>query len=80
LINVGSGEELTIRKLAETIAEVVDYKGEFVQDTSKPDGTMRKVLDVSRMQGLGWQHKMPLKEGIASAYWDMLNMMQDDAI
>lgn len=68
LINVGSGEELTIRELAETIAEVVDYKGEFVQDTSKPNGTMRKVMDVSRMQRLGWRPCWGLKEGIAATY------------
>jgi len=59
LINVGSGEDLTIRELAETIAEVVGYQGKFVQDTSKPDGTMRKVMDVSRINSLGWRRKMP---------------------
>ena len=73
LINVGSGEDLTIRKLAETIAEVVGYKGRFVQDTSKPDGTLRKIMDVSRINSLGWQRQMPLKEGIALSYLDMLN-------
>ncbi len=71
LINVGSGEDLTIRELAETVAEVVGYRGEFVQDTSKPDGTMRKVMDVSRLKNLGWQHKMPLKEGVALSCQDM---------
>ncbi len=55
LINVGSGEDLTIRELAETVAEVVGYQGKFVQDTSKPDGTMRKIMDVSRIRNLGWK-------------------------
>jgi len=64
LINVGTGEDLTIRELAETIAEVVGYKGKFVQDTSKPDGTMRKVMDVSKIQGLGWKARTGLEEGI----------------
>ena len=73
LINVGSGEDLTIRELAETIAEVVGYQGKFVQDTSKPDGTMRKVMDVSRINLLGWRRKMPLKEGIALSYQDLLS-------
>lgn len=73
LINVGSGEDLTIRELAETIAEVVGYKGKFVQDTSKPDGTMRKVMDVSRIKKLGWEPKMQLKNGIALAYTNFIN-------
>jgi GDP-L-fucose synthase len=71
LINVGSGEDLTIRELAETVAEVVGYKGAFVQDTSKPDGAMRKIMDVSRINALGWHHKIALKEGIALAYQDL---------
>ena len=68
LINVGTGTDLTIRELAETIAAVVGYKGKFVQDTSKPDGTMRKVMDVSKIHGLGWKAKTGLKEGIALTY------------
>lgn len=68
LINVGSGKDLTIRELAETIADATGYKGKFVQDTSKPDGTMRKVLDVCKIQGLGWEAKTGLKEGINLAY------------
>jgi GDP-L-fucose synthase len=70
LINVGTGEDLTIRALAETVAEVVGYQGKFVQDTSKPDGTMRKVMDVSRIRALGWQPIIALREGIALAYQD----------
>jgi GDP-L-fucose synthase len=68
LINVGTGTDLTIRELAETVAEVVGYKGRFVQDTSKPDGTMRKVMDVSKIQGLGWKATTSLKEGINLTY------------
>ncbi len=68
LINIGTGEDLTIRALAETIAEVVGYTGKFVQDTSKPDGTMQKVLDVSRLKALGWQARTDLMEGINLTY------------
>ena len=68
LINVGTGTDLTIRELAETVADAVGYRGKFVQDTSKPDGTMRKVMDVSRIQALGWRATTSLKEGIALTY------------
>ncbi|MGR9013558.1 MAG: GDP-L-fucose synthase family protein [Gammaproteobacteria bacterium] len=68
LINVGTGEDLTIRALAEMCAEVIGYNGRFVQDTSKPDGTMRKVLDVSRISRLGWKASTDLKEGINLTY------------
>ena len=68
LINVGSGEDLTIRELAETVAEVVGYQGKFVQDTSKPDGTMRKIMDVSRIRNLGWVPVTDLRAGIKLAY------------
>lgn len=68
LINVGTGEDLTIRALAEMCAEVVGYKGKFLQDTSKPDGTMRKVLDVSRIRGIGWSASTSLKHGINLTY------------
>jgi GDP-L-fucose synthase len=68
LINVGTGTDLTIRELAETVADVVGYKGKFVQDTSKPDGTMRKVMDVGKIHGLGWKASTSLKDGIQSTY------------
>jgi GDP-L-fucose synthase len=68
LINVGTGTDLTIRELAETVAAVVGYKGKFVQDTTKPDGTMRKVMDVSKIKGLGWKATTSLKEGIQLTY------------
>jgi GDP-L-fucose synthase len=75
LINVGSGEDLTIRELAETVAEVVAYQGAFVQDTSKPDGTMRKVMDVSRIRNLGWAPIQCLNSGITLAYNDYLGRL-----
>ena len=68
MINIGSGTDLTIRELAETVAAVVGYKGKFVQDTSRPDGTMRKVMDVSKMHGLGWKATTSLKQGITLTY------------
>jgi GDP-L-fucose synthase len=68
LINVGKGTDLTIRELAETVAGVVGYTGKFVQDTTKPDGTMRKVMDVSRIQSLGWKASTSLQEGISLTY------------
>jgi GDP-L-fucose synthase len=68
LINIGTGTDLTIRELAETVAAVVGYQGKFVQDTSKPDGTMRKVMDASKIQGLGWKATTSLKQGITLTY------------
>jgi GDP-L-fucose synthase len=72
LVNIGCGEDLTIRELAELVAEVVGFKGNLAFDTSKPDGTMRKTMDVSRINTLGWHHKMPLRTGITLSYQDML--------
>jgi GDP-L-fucose synthase len=68
LINVGSGVDLTIRELAETVAKAVGYTGKFVQDTSKPDGTLRKIMDVSKIHNLGWQASTGLLEGIKMTY------------
>ena len=73
LINVGFGEDLTIRDLAEIAADVVGYRGKFVQDTSKPDGTMRKLMDAGRMRELGWTPKVDLRTGISLAYQDYLS-------
>jgi len=72
LINIGCGNDLTVRELAETIARVVGFKGELRFDASKPDGTPRKLLDVSRMEKLGWRPKVSLADGIALAYKDYL--------
>lgn len=74
LVNVGSGEDLSIRALAETVADVVGYKGRFVQDTSKPDGTMRKVMDTSKIKQLGWAPTTGLTEGIRLAYENYLRL------
>jgi GDP-L-fucose synthase len=72
LINVGCGEDVTIRELAETVARVVGFGGKLVFDTSKPDGTPRKLLDVSRMFGLRWRPQVGLEEGIGRAYRDFV--------
>lgn len=68
LLNVGVGEDLTIRELAELVGDVVGYRGALVFDPSKPDGTPRKLLDVSRLAALGWRARIPLREGIESTY------------
>lgn len=72
LINIGCGEDLTIRELAGMVREVIGYQGEIEWDTSKPDGTPQKLLNVARLTGLGWHPKVGLKDGIASAYQDYL--------
>ena len=72
LFNVGVGTDVTIRELAETIMEVAGFSGDIVFDTSKPDGTPRKLMDVSRLAGLGWRATTSLPEGIAQAYQDFL--------
>jgi GDP-L-fucose synthase len=68
LVNVGCGEDVTIRDLAQTVWEVVGFEGRIAFDASKPDGTPRKWLDVSRLAALGWRARTPLREGIARAY------------
>ncbi|MCK9344988.1 MAG: GDP-L-fucose synthase [Candidatus Pacebacteria bacterium] len=68
IVNVGTGEDVTIKELAEKIKEVVGYEGEIVWDSTKPDGTPRKLLDVSKLHNLGWKHTIPLDEGIISTY------------
>ena len=72
LVNIGTGQDVTIRELAETVMQVVGYEGRIVYDSSKPDGTPRKLLDVSRLTGLGWRARVGLAEGVAQAYADML--------
>ncbi|MEX8519815.1 MAG: GDP-L-fucose synthase family protein [Leptothrix sp. (in: b-proteobacteria)] len=68
LVNIGTGEDVTIRELAETVMEVVGFEGHIVFDASKPDGTPRKLLDVSRLKSLGWQARTSLRDGIKLAY------------
>jgi len=78
-VNLGTGKEVTIRELAETISQVVGYQGELRFDTSKPDGTPRKLLDVSKLEHLGWRYKTELEAGIRLAYDDYLhNTMRDE--
>ena len=67
-LNVGTGEDVTIRELAETIRQVVGYQGGIVWDTSKPDGTPRKLMDVSKLKSLGWQPQIALTDGLAGTY------------
>lgn len=67
-VNIGKGEDLTIRELAELIKYTVGYRGKIVYDTSKPDGTPRKLLDVSKLHDLGWKAKISLKDGIKETY------------
>ncbi|MET9874847.1 GDP-L-fucose synthase [Actinacidiphila glaucinigra] len=67
-VNIGCGDDLTIRELAETVREVTGYEGAVAWDTSKPDGTPRKLLDISRLSALGWKPQIPLRDGIAATY------------
>lgn len=67
-INVGVGEDLSIAELASLVRKVVGYEGEIVYDTTKPDGTPRKLLDISKLHGLGWRAKTPLREGVERTY------------
>lgn len=67
-INIGSGREVTIAQVADMVKTAVGYKGEILWDATKPDGTMRKLTDVSKLHSLGWQHKMELEDGIATLY------------
>lgn len=73
LVNIGTGEDLSIKELAETIKDIVGYEGALEFDSSKPDGTPRKLMDVSKLHDLGWTHSTSLTEGIAKAYEDFLN-------
>lgn len=72
-VNAGTGKEITIKALAETIAGIVGYRGQIHWDTTKPNGTPRKLLDVSKAASMGWTYKTELKEGIRLAYNDFLN-------
>ena len=74
-LNIGTGEELTIRELAETVAAAVGFKGELVFDSTKPDGMPRKLLDVGKLEALGWEPKTSLREGLAETYaWYVKNV------
>lgn len=73
-VNVGSGTDISIKDLALLVKKIVGYEGELVFDTSKPDGTPRKLMDVSRINHLGWQHKISLEQGISRVYEEVKNM------
>ncbi len=75
LINIGTGHDLSIKDLALLIKEVVGFTGDLVFDSSKPDGTPRKLLDVSKLHTLGWKHRITLQEGLALAYQDFLKKL-----
>lgn len=68
LVNIGTGTDVTIKELAELIAQTVGYEGQIVWDSSKPDGTPRKLMDVSKLHGLGWHHKIELADGLRMVY------------
>lgn len=70
LINIGTGSDISIKDLAQLVMEVVDFKGSLIFDSSKPDGTPRKVLDVTKLKNLGWKSSVPLKDGVVLAYDD----------
>ena len=75
LVNIGFGEDVTIRELAQTVMDVVGCRARIIFDRSKPDGTPRKLLDVSRLASLGWRARTPLREGIARAYSEFRDQM-----
>ena len=73
-INVGTGVDCTIKELVETVAKVTGFTGKIVWDSSKPDGTPRKLMDVSRLKDLGWQYAISLEDGLAQSYqWFLEN-------
>ena len=74
IVNVGVGTDVSIRELAELIKDVVGYEGEITNDTTKPDGTPRKLMDISRLDKLGWSAATTLREGVESTYsWFLAN-------
>ncbi|PTQ99318.1 GDP-L-fucose synthase [Mucilaginibacter yixingensis] len=75
LVNIGTGEDITIKDLALLIKRIVGYEGELLFDATKPDGTPRKLMDVSKLHSQGWHHKIELEEGIALAYQDFLSKL-----
>ncbi len=75
-VNIGTGADQTIKEIAELIAETTGFKGSISWDSSKPDGTPQKLLDMSKLHSLGWRHKTELKEGLKIAYEDFLKRYQ----
>ncbi len=80
LVNIGTGEDVTIAELAQTICDVVGYKGKIVFDASKPDGTMRKLLDTTLLNGRGWRAKMRMKDGLMIAYDDFKKNVSTNSV
>jgi GDP-L-fucose synthase len=76
LVNIGTGEDLSIKELAELVKETVGYQGEITFDASKPDGTPRKLMDVTKLHSKGWKHTIELPEGIKMAYQDFLSKQE----
>jgi GDP-L-fucose synthase len=76
LVNIGTGEDVTIENLAALVKQIIGFQGEIVWDTAKPDGTPRKLMDVSKLHGLGWHHKIALEDGIKLAYQDFLKLTE----
>jgi GDP-L-fucose synthase len=73
--NIGTGNDVTIRELAETIGEIVGFNGDIVFDASKPDGTPRKVTDISRIRALGWEPSIEFSDGVRATYeWYIANV------
>ena len=79
-VNVGSGDEVSIRQLAEAVKEAVGYEGRIVQDTGKPDGTPRKLMDNSLLNGLGWTRKIELDAGIKLTYQSFQEEMANESL
>ncbi|MPR34361.1 GDP-L-fucose synthase family protein [Salmonirosea aquatica] len=80
LINIGVGEDVTIKALAELIQQVVGYEGQIHWNTDKPDGTPRKLMDVGKLHGLGWKHSIGIEEGIRATYQDFLKKIESYAV
>ena len=76
LVNIGTGEDVTIKNLADLVKQIVGFQGNIIWDTSKPDGTPRKLMDVSKLHGHGWHHKIALEDGIKLAYQDFLKLTE----
>ncbi len=72
LVNIGTGEDLSIKELALLVKKTVNFEGELVFDTTKPDGTPRKLMSVDKLNGLGWKHRISLEEGINKVYQNVL--------
>ncbi|CAG4995362.1 GDP-L-fucose synthase [Dyadobacter sp. CECT 9275] len=80
LVNIGTGEDLSIKELTQLVAQITGYEGEIRWDTSKPDGTPRKLMDVSKLHNLGWKHTTDLTRGVALAYQDFLQNQEEYAV